>query len=92
MELGKEFTAVCKLHEDSVYDADDITWFSRNVTLPRESYKKLNKSALAVTLNISNDLNNPLKCKATKQTFSYEEPCTYGIYLDKGCKYFFLFS
>lgn len=89
MELEKEFKAVCTLREDSAYTADDITWFSGNVTLPKESYTKLNKSALEVTLKISNDISNPLMCKATKQAFSYEEPCTYGIYLDKGCKFLF---
>lgn len=92
VELGKDFTAICKLSEDSRYSADDITWFFGNVTLPRESYKKLNKSVVAVTVNVSRDMNNPLKCKATKQEWSFEEPCIYGIFLDKGCKYFFLFS
>lgn len=92
VELGKKFTAVCTLDKDSVYSADDITWFFANVSLPRESYTKVNQSAVALTVNISSDMSNPLKCKATKQTFSYEEPCTYGIYLEKGCKYFFPFS
>lgn len=84
VELGKDFTAICKLSEDSRYSADDITWFFGNVTLPRESYKKLNKSVVAVTVNVSRDMNNPLKCKATKQEWSFEEPCIYGIFLDKG--------
>ncbi|MCI4388367.1 hypothetical protein PGIGA_G00084920 [Pangasianodon gigas] len=84
VELGKEFTAVCNLREDSIYNADDIKWFLGNVALPQESYTKLNKSAIAVTVNISSDMNDPLICKAAKQIFSYEDPCLYGIFLDIG--------
>lgn len=91
VELGKEFTAVCTLSENSIYSADDITWSIGNVTLPRQSYRNINKSS-TVSLTISSDMNNPLLCKANKQDLSYEEQCMYGIYLDKGCKYLFLFS
>ncbi|XP_046717209.1 interleukin-6 receptor subunit beta-like [Silurus meridionalis] len=84
VELEKPFTAVCNLCNESVYTADDVTWFFGTVALPRESYTKLNKSAVSVTVNVSSDMNNPLVCKASKQDISYEEKCIYGIYLDKG--------
>ncbi|XP_072514618.1 interleukin-6 receptor subunit beta [Salminus brasiliensis] len=84
VELGKEFTATCLLQEDSRYTADDIEWFFANVSVPREFYKKINKSAVAVTLNISTGMKSPLKCSASKQSPSYEPPCTYGIYLSMG--------
>lgn len=90
VELGKEFTAVCTLSEASVYSADDIKWFMGNVALPRQSYTNLNKSS-NLTLILTSDMKNPLKCNASKQEPSYEVPCEYGIFLDKGCKYFFFF-
>lgn len=83
VELGTIFTAVCTLSKDTIYSADDITWFIGNVTLPQQSYTNQNKMS-NVTLTIRSDMNNPLKCTASKQDFSYEEPCMYGIYLDKG--------
>lgn len=92
VELGKNFTAVCILDEDSTFSAEDISWFFSNFTIPRESYTRINKSAVSVTVTISSYMGDPLICKATKLTWSYEEPCSYGIFLDKGCKYFFLFS
>lgn len=92
VELGKKFTATCVLDKDSVYSADDITWAFASVPLPRETYTKINQSAVAVTVTIRSDMNDPLTCAAAKQTGSYEKRCIYGIFLDKGCKYFFLFS
>ncbi|XP_062869925.1 interleukin-6 receptor subunit beta [Trichomycterus rosablanca] len=83
VELGKEFTAVCNL-VGSKYSADDIEWFSEKYRIPREFYKKLNKSAVAVTFNVTNSMKNPLMCNASKQSLSHEETCRYGIYLDKG--------
>ncbi|XP_026996793.2 interleukin-6 receptor subunit beta-like [Tachysurus fulvidraco] len=84
VELGKEFTAVCILREDSIYSADDITWSLGNVTLPRQSYRNINKSS-TVSLTISSDMTNPLKCQAKKnQGLSYEDICIYGIFLEKG--------
>ncbi|XP_058268553.1 interleukin-6 receptor subunit beta [Hemibagrus wyckioides] len=83
VELGKEFTAVCTLSEASVYSADDIKWFMGNIALPRQSYTNLNKSS-NLTLILTSDMKNPLKCNASKQEPSYEVPCEYGIFLDKG--------
>ncbi|TSS11555.1 Ankyrin repeat domain-containing protein 55 [Bagarius yarrelli] len=83
VELGANFTAVCTLRDDSVYNANDVTWFIGNVTLPRQSYTNRNKTS-SVTLIVRSDMNNPLKCTASKQDLSYEDPCMYGIYLNKG--------
>lgn len=91
VELGKKFTAVCILEENSTFSAEDISWHFANFTVPRESYTRINQSAVAVTVTVSSYMRDPLMCKATKLALSYEDPCTYGIYLDKGCKYFFLF-
>ncbi|KAG9263518.1 interleukin-6 receptor subunit beta [Astyanax mexicanus] len=84
VELGKEFTATCVLNKGSKYSADDIEWLFGDVPVPREFYKKINQSAVAVTVNISADIKSPLKCKASKQSLSYEQPCMYGIYLLMG--------
>lgn len=84
VELGKEFTATCVLNKDSKYTADDIEWLFKDVSVPREFYKKINQSAVAVTVNISADMKNPLKCQASKKSLSYEQTCRYGIYLSKG--------
>ncbi|XP_022536979.2 interleukin-6 receptor subunit beta [Astyanax mexicanus] len=84
VELGKEFTATCVLNKGSKYTADDIEWLFGDVSVPREFYKKINQSAVAVTVNISADIKSPLKCKASKQSLSYEQPCMYGIYLLMG--------
>ncbi|XP_036451541.1 interleukin-6 receptor subunit beta isoform X2 [Colossoma macropomum] len=83
VEVGKEFTAVCKFNQ-SLYSPKDIEWIMGNVTLPRESYKTINKSTVSVTVKISSSMKNPLKCSASKRTPSFKNPCTYGIYLDKG--------
>lgn len=84
VELGKEFTATCVLNKDSKYTADDIEWVFGGVSVPREFYKKINQSAVAVTVNISADIKSPLKCKASKQSLSYEAACLYGIYFFMG--------
>ncbi|KAK1800531.1 hypothetical protein P4O66_005750 [Electrophorus voltai] len=84
VELDKEFTATCILHPNSKYSADNIEWLFGNITVPHELYKKVNNSAVAVTVKVSSDMKNPLICKAHKKSPSYEEPCNYGIFLDKG--------
>ncbi|KAI4878836.1 hypothetical protein NFI96_033549 [Prochilodus magdalenae] len=84
VEMGKEFTATCILTQDDLYTSKDIVWSIGNVTLSRELYKIINKSAVSVTVKVSGDMKNPLKCTASTGTQSYSPSCMYGIYLDKG--------
>ncbi|XP_066506404.1 interleukin-6 receptor subunit beta isoform X2 [Hoplias malabaricus] len=83
VELWKEFTAVCNV--PAPYTAEDIEWFLNNRTVRPELYKKVNQTAMSVTLNVTEySLKHLLKCNASKKTHSFEFPCVYGIYLEAG--------
>ncbi|XP_076875820.1 interleukin-6 receptor subunit beta [Brachyhypopomus gauderio] len=82
--IGQDFTATCYLDASSEYSADNIEWLLGDATVPRELYKKLNKSAVSVTVKVRSDMRDPLICKAHKKSLSYQDQCTYGIFLHKG--------
>ncbi|XP_051539217.1 interleukin-6 receptor subunit beta-like isoform X2 [Myxocyprinus asiaticus] len=84
VEVGKEFTATCHLLKGSRYTADDIEWLLENKSIPKEKYFKINETAVRVTVNISSNVNGWLKCRAAKESLSYEMPCLYGISLTTG--------
>ncbi|KAJ8339608.1 hypothetical protein SKAU_G00363940 [Synaphobranchus kaupii] len=66
LELGREFTATCVLSElgktQTGATAGDIFWEFRNVRVPEERYTRINDSAVSMTVNITRELENPLKC------------------------------
>lgn len=83
VEVGKEFTAICSISKDSKCDAADIEWFFGNTKVPESFYHKLNNSAVSLTVNISSEKSNPLKCQTSKM-INQDSSCVYGIYLEKG--------
>ncbi|XP_026128966.1 interleukin-6 receptor subunit beta [Carassius auratus] len=84
LEVGKDFTATCHLLEGSDYTSDDIEWISENGSIPKQSYRRINETAVSVTVNIDSNLNGWLKCRAAKQSLSFVPPCVYGISLHAG--------
>ncbi|KAI7793007.1 interleukin-6 receptor subunit beta [Triplophysa rosa] len=84
VELGTDFTATCYLQEDSHYTSDDIEWKLDNNSLPKHDYHKINATAVSVTFTVSRDMRGRLTCFASKKSLSYEKPCLYGIFLEKG--------
>ncbi|XP_064164620.1 interleukin-6 receptor subunit beta-like [Anguilla rostrata] len=66
LELGQSFTATCVLSEDGMREtgatAKDIFWVFRNTRVPEELYTRINDSAVSVTVNVTRELENPLKC------------------------------
>ncbi|XP_051541170.1 interleukin-6 receptor subunit beta-like isoform X2 [Myxocyprinus asiaticus] len=83
-EVGKEFSATCHLLEGSRYTTDDIEWLFENKSVPKQNYVKINETAVSVTVNISSNMNGWLKCRAAKESLSYEPSCLYGISLITG--------
>lgn len=81
VEVGKNFTATCHLQEGSAYTSDDIEW---NISIAKQFYRKINETAVSVTVNISSDMSGWLWCRASKDSLSHIPPCIYGIFLHTG--------
>ncbi|XP_073685803.1 interleukin-6 receptor subunit beta [Garra rufa] len=84
LEVGKIFTATCHLVGGSVYTSDDIEWSLENISIAKQSIRKLNETSVSVTIDVTSDMNGWLRCKAAKKTLSYVPPCIYGISLRAG--------
>lgn len=81
LEVGKNFTATCHLLEGSGYTSDDIEWNLKDLRIEKQFYRKINQTAVGVTVNASSDMSGWLRCSAAKK-------CMYGITLYPGCKCF----
>lgn len=88
VEVGKNFTATCHLLEGCAYTSDDIEWRLGNLSIAKQSYHRINETAVSVTINISSDMSDWLKCTAPKESLSYKPRSIYGIFLRAGCKCF----
>ncbi|CAM4730820.1 unnamed protein product [Leuciscus chuanchicus] len=85
VEVGKNFTATCHLQEGSEYTSDDIEWFLEdNHSIAKQHYHKINETAVSVTVNANRNMKGWLKCKATRKSLSYIQPCSYGVSLFPG--------
>uniref|UniRef100_A0A672MYC1 Interleukin-6 receptor subunit beta-like n=1 Tax=Sinocyclocheilus grahami TaxID=75366 RepID=A0A672MYC1_SINGR len=84
LEVGKNFTATCHLLEGSVYTSDDIEWRLENISIAKQFYRKINETAVSVTVNVSSDMSGLLRCRAAKKSLSYAPQCIYGIFLRTG--------
>ncbi|XP_016318003.1 interleukin-6 receptor subunit beta-like [Sinocyclocheilus anshuiensis] len=84
LEVGKNFTATCHLLEGSVYTSDDIEWRLENISIAKQFYRKINETAVSVTVNVSSDMSGLLRCRAAKESLSYAPQCIYGIFLRTG--------
>ncbi|XP_064158204.1 uncharacterized protein LOC135236011 isoform X2 [Anguilla rostrata] len=66
LEVGQSFTATCVLSEDGMREtgatAKDVFWEFRNTRVPEELYTRINDSTVSVTVNVTRELENPLKC------------------------------
>uniref|UniRef100_A0A8C1Z6S6 Interleukin 6 signal transducer n=1 Tax=Cyprinus carpio TaxID=7962 RepID=A0A8C1Z6S6_CYPCA len=77
LEVGKNFTATCHLLEGSGYTSDDIEWNLKDLSIEKQFYRKINQTAVGVTVNASSDMSGWLRCSAAKK-------CMYGITLYPG--------
>ncbi|XP_016377604.1 interleukin-6 receptor subunit beta-like [Sinocyclocheilus rhinocerous] len=84
LEVGKDFTATCHLLEGSAYTSDDIEWSLGNVSIAKQSYRKINETSVSVTVNINSNMSGWLRCRAAKKSLSYAQTCIYGILLRTG--------
>ncbi|XP_036384239.1 interleukin-6 receptor subunit beta-like isoform X1 [Megalops cyprinoides] len=90
LEVGKEFTATCVLSEKGKKEtgatADDIYWDFKNVPVPKEYYTKLNDSAASMTVNVTSDLESPLKCNViTRLASLHSSPrIVHGVFFSVG--------
>ncbi|XP_048875268.1 interleukin-6 receptor subunit beta [Brienomyrus brachyistius] len=89
LEIGKEFTATCVLyefgHRQTQATADDIYWQFGNVTVDKEYYTKINNSAVSLTVTVTKDLKQPLKCNIYTRVLSYKHPKNvHGIFFRVG--------
>uniref|UniRef100_A0A8C2K822 Interleukin 6 signal transducer n=1 Tax=Cyprinus carpio TaxID=7962 RepID=A0A8C2K822_CYPCA len=84
VEVGKNFTATCHLLEGCAYTSDDIEWRLGNLSIAKQSYHRINETAVSVTVNINSDMNAWLKCTAPKESLSYKPRSIYGILLRAG--------
>ncbi|XP_024119030.1 interleukin-6 receptor subunit beta isoform X1 [Oryzias melastigma] len=55
IEIGTNFTATCLIFNTTEVTADDLYWKLSDVNIPREQYRKINNSAVSVTVPITRD-------------------------------------
>lgn len=89
LEIGTTFTATCMINTNEV-TADDLYWKLLNVTVSKEHYTKINRSALSVTIPVTGEKSEWLMCQCKKDS-NYvtlnKGKFIHGITLTKGCKF-----
>ncbi|XP_078811759.1 interleukin-6 receptor subunit beta isoform X3 [Oryzias latipes] len=69
IEIGTNFTATCLISNTVEVTADDLYWKLSNVTIPRDQYRKVNSTALSVTVPITKDISEEwLFCYCRKKS------------------------
>lgn len=93
VQLGSNFTAVCVLKEKCMdyfhVNANYIFWKTNHVTVPKEQYTVINRTASSVTFTNISLLNIQLTCNI--RTFGQIDQNVYGIRIISGCKFCFVF-
>ncbi|KAJ8286724.1 hypothetical protein GJAV_G00042590 [Gymnothorax javanicus] len=90
LELGREFTATCVLSargkRETGATADDLFWEFKNVRVPKERYTRINDSAISMTVNVTRELENPLKCNVLTRSPSRERSIrnVHGLFFTAG--------
>lgn len=88
VQIGTNFTATCVIINTAEVTADDLYWNLSASVVPKEYYRKINTSALAVTIPITGENSEWLFCHARQHSASYvilnKSKFTHGIWLTKG--------
>uniref|UniRef100_A0A5F5PLV3 Interleukin-6 receptor subunit beta n=2 Tax=Equus TaxID=9789 RepID=A0A5F5PLV3_HORSE len=86
VQLGSNFTAVCVLKEKCMdyfhVNANYIFWKTNHVTVPKEQYTVINRTASSVTFTNISLLNIQLTCNI--RTFGQIDQNVYGIRIISG--------
>ncbi|XP_030177014.1 interleukin-6 receptor subunit beta isoform X2 [Lynx canadensis] len=86
VQLGSNFTAVCVLKEKCMdyfhVNANYIFWKTNHVTVPKEQYTVINRTASSVTFTDISLLNIQLTCNI--RTFGQIDQNVYGIRIISG--------
>uniref|UniRef100_A0A8C7AUQ0 Interleukin-6 receptor subunit beta n=1 Tax=Neovison vison TaxID=452646 RepID=A0A8C7AUQ0_NEOVI len=86
VQLGSNFTAVCVLKEKCMdyfhVNASYIFWKTNHLTVPKEQYTTINKTASSVTFTDTSSLNTQLTCNI--RTFGQIDQNVYGIRIISG--------
>lgn len=93
VQLGSNFTAVCVLKEKCMdyfhVNASYIFWKTNHLTVPKEQYTIINRTASSVTFTDTSLLNTQLTCNI--RTFGQIDQNVYGIRIISGCKFYIVF-
>ncbi|XP_053719863.1 interleukin-6 receptor subunit beta-like isoform X2 [Synchiropus splendidus] len=87
LEIGTNFTATCVIINTLEVTSDDLIWNLSKTTVPREQYKRINSTALSVTISIQGEEYEWLYCIAKKESgfvFTNKAKLTHGIRLERG--------
>ncbi|XP_004416363.1 PREDICTED: interleukin-6 receptor subunit beta isoform X2 [Odobenus rosmarus divergens] len=86
LQLGSNFTAVCVLKEKCMdyfhVNASYIFWKTNHLTVPKEQYTIINRTASSVTFTDTSLLNTQLTCNI--RTFGQIDQNVYGIRIISG--------
>lgn len=92
LEIGTNFTATCIIINTTEITADDLYWKQSNTIIAEEHYRKINRTAVSVTIAITGEKTELLFCHAKEvsiNVFLNSGKFTHGITLTKGCTYSF---
>uniref|UniRef100_A0A3Q1I5R0 Fibronectin type-III domain-containing protein n=1 Tax=Anabas testudineus TaxID=64144 RepID=A0A3Q1I5R0_ANATE len=87
LEIGTTFTATCMIINTDEVTADDLYWTISKTTVPKEQYTKINKSAVNVTILITDETVQWLFCMCENKSPSVTlngGQFIHGIFLTKG--------
>lgn len=87
LEIGTNFTATCMIINTVEATADDLFWNLSKISIPKEQYTKVNRSALNVTILVTGEEPEWLFCLCKKKSsyvFLNEGRFIHGIHLTKG--------
>lgn len=91
IEIGTNFTATCLIFNTTEVTADDLYWKLSDVNIPREQYRKINNSAVSVTVPITRDRSMEwLFCLCNKKSnyvILNKGKFMHGLSLRTGCEF-----
>uniref|UniRef100_A0A8C6S910 Fibronectin type-III domain-containing protein n=1 Tax=Neogobius melanostomus TaxID=47308 RepID=A0A8C6S910_9GOBI len=87
LQIGTNFTATCFIKNTIEVTADDLTWKLANKEIPKDKYRKINDTALNVTILVTEETSRWLFCFSKKNSVHVQlnsAKYSHGIYLKKG--------
>lgn len=91
LEIGTNFTATCWINGAPQLTVDDLHWMHAQIEIPKENYRKINRTAVQVTIPVTDTQGklDLLLCQCKEEFVQINtRRCQHGIFMRKSCECF----